>query len=93
MDLLNIGGGDALVMGKRMRRPSMVHMIQTIAGGSMGQGVERIPPVAPLYVTHTKRDWEKELKFTRFVVWGLFLLVMLAVRFAWWDKIATQFTK
>jgi hypothetical protein len=93
MDLLNIGGGDALLMGRRMRRPSMVQMIQTIAGGNIGQGAERIPHVQPIHVTRTKRDWEKELKITRFVVWGLFLLVMLAVRFAWWDKIASQFAK
>ena len=71
----------------------MVQMIQTIAGGSMGQGVERIPPVAPPYVTRTKRDWDKELKITCFSVSGLFLLVMLAVRFDWWDKMTKQIGK
>ena len=82
-----------MVMGKRMRRPSMVDMIRTIAGGSMGQGLERIPPVAPLYVTRTKRDWEKELKITRFAIRGLFLLVMLAVRSGWWNRITKQIGK
>ena len=82
MDLLKVGGEDDL-MSRRMRRPSMVQMIQTLSGGNMGQGQGQ--GVAMARIPARQRDWQKELKLMRFAVWGLVLLVMFLVRYSWWD--------
>ena len=82
MDLLKVGGEDDL-MSRRMRRPSMVQMIQTLSGGNMGQGQGQ--GVAMARIPGRQRDWQKELKLMRFAVWGLVLLVMFLVRYSWWD--------
>ena len=90
MDLLQVHEGDDFPSGQRMRRPSMVQMMQNV-GDNIGQGIRLMPPVYLRNTSKAKRNWVKELKMTRMIFLALFSLSMVSVRLVWWPAIVKQF--